>query len=92
LGKTFTLLVPLGSLAVRIEARDAQVRVTDGLALISGEVVAMRPTAEPPWALEMRFRPEPADDPSIPGYLEYWRSVRAWLDGSAPDPPRVPSV
>jgi hypothetical protein len=91
LGGSFTLLVPLGLTSVRIEADDPRVTVADPLARITGNVVSMKPTAEPPWTLEMRFRAQPPDDASIPRYVSYWRDVKSWLSSDRGEPPRLPN-
>ena len=90
LGPAFTLLVPMGEIAARIEATDARSKVQPPLAMLEGTISSIRPTTEPPWILKMRFSPEPPDDRSIPDFLEYWAGVRAWLSGESSEPPRPP--
>ena len=90
LGTAFTLLVPMGEIAARIEATDVRSKIQPPLAMLEGSISSIRPTAEPPWVLEMRFAPEPPDDRAIPNYLEYWTGVRAWLSGQSTEPPVPP--
>lgn len=90
LGGAFTLLIPLGEMAVRLEVGSATTSGAPPLALIEGTIESIRPTAEPPWVLEMRFVPEPENHPSIPGFLDYWRQVKSWLAGEEPHPPQLP--
>ena len=90
LGTAFTLLVPLREIAARIEATGARSNVQPPLAMLEGSISSIRPTSEPPWVLEMRFRPEPPDDRSIPDHLEYWSGVRSWLAGDSTQPPEPP--
>ena len=56
LGTAFTLLVPAGEVAYRVEVDGATSRPAGRLALIEGRLAAIRPTAEPPWMLDLRFR------------------------------------
>lgn len=92
LGGAFTLLVPLGEIAARVEVTNATAIPYPPLAILEGEVSSIRPTAEPPWVLEMGFRPEPDDHPAIPAYLEYWSEVDEWLSGKRPSPPIPPGL
>ncbi|HJR92103.1 MAG TPA: hypothetical protein VJ938_06665 [Acidimicrobiia bacterium] len=89
-GGSFSLLVPLGEVAARVEALDGECRVEGDLALIEGRVSAVRATAEPPWLLELGFRPAEAGHPASPSHLSYWRAVRMWLAGELPKPPSLP--
>jgi hypothetical protein len=91
LGGAFTLLVPLGEIAARVEVSDATAKSHPPLAILEGDVVSVRPTSEPPWVLEMGFRPEPSHHPQIPGYLAYWSQVKEWLAGNHPEPPVPPA-
>jgi hypothetical protein len=84
--ESFSLLVPLGVRAARLEVGDVTVARGEHLALVAGRVTEVRPTAEPPWTLEMSFRAEPPDDERIDGYVEYWQGVRSWLAGTGPEP------
>jgi hypothetical protein len=90
LGGSFTLLVPLGEMAVRVEAVVVRSQVQGDLALIEGRLSALRPTAEPPWLLEMTFRPAIPDLPQTSAHVAYWQSVRLWLAGELPTPPSLP--
>lgn len=90
LGGSFTLLIPLGEIAARIEVASASASTHGPLALLSGEIASIRPTTEPPWVLEMRFRPEHSGHPAIPQHLRYWVGVRDWLAGGSPHPPAPP--
>ena len=90
LGAGLTLLVPLGERACRIEAVEATADVQGPLALVRGRVTDVRPTAEPPWLLEMGFRPVPPDHPRVETYVRYWADVRAWLEGVSSRPPAPP--
>lgn len=86
LGEGFSLLIPLEDVGVRVEAVEATAHVGRSLALVQGRIQQMRPTAEPPWALEMSFLPHPPDDDRIDLYVDYWRHVREWLAGRSPEP------
>lgn len=82
----FSLLIPLEEFAVRLEAVKATASVGRRLAMIEGRVETLRPTAEPPWMLEMRFQASPPDDDRIEGYVDYWRRVRSWMSGHSSEP------
>ena len=90
LGGAFTLLVPLRDRACRIEVVEATARVAGPIAMLEGRVGDVRPTAEPPWLVEMRFRPEPAGDPRLQGFVDYWAGVRSWLSGETDEAPQPP--
>lgn len=90
LGDGFTLLVPMGTWAARVEAKRASVLVIHPLALVSGVVSSIRPTAEIPWVLDMSFRPGQTDRELIPGFIRYWHQVRSWLSDGSGNPPQVP--
>lgn len=90
LGGAFTLLVPLDEIAARIEVINASVDSHSPLAILEGDVVAVRPTSEPPWTLELRFRPESEEHPQILSFVDYWAQVRAWLSGEILHPPTPP--
>lgn len=91
LGGSFTLMVPASDVALRVEVVDAVVRSEGNVELVEGRLVGIRPTAEPPWLLEMSFRPERSDNPSIAGFVDYWALVRAWLErGGTGTPPPTP--
>ncbi|MGH3441594.1 MAG: hypothetical protein ACRDUY_06040 [Nitriliruptorales bacterium] len=85
LGGAFTLLVPTGERAVRVEVGDASAREEGRLVLIEGVLAAVRPTAEPPWGIDMRFSPTAGE--GVAEFLEYWQSVRRWLEGGATGAP-----
>jgi hypothetical protein len=89
LGTAFTLLVPAAEVAYRVEVDGATSRPAGSLALIEGRLAAIRPTAEPPWILDLRFRRQPStttDDAER--FVAYWSAVRAWLaSGAEGDPP-----
>lgn len=89
LGGAFSLLVPAGDVALRVEANDAGATTSGDVALIEGTLADVRPTAEPPWTAFMRFGPSDPSDERIDAHLAYWTSVRSWLrdDGPAPTPP-----
>ena len=90
LGGAFTLLIPLGEIAARVEVESATATEVPPLALLEGDVTSIRPTSEPPWVLQMGFVPEPRDHPLIPDYVDYWRQVKAWLKGEQAEPPPIP--
>lgn len=93
LGGAFSLLVPLGADAVRLEVGSATVVEASpraSLAKLEGKIESIRPTSEPPWVLEMGFVPESSNHPDIPRFLDYWKQVKAWLAGEQPDPPQIP--
>lgn len=92
LGGSFTLLVPGGDAAFRIEVVEAVTRSAGKIELIEGRLVAIRPTAEPPWLIEMSFRPDPPDDPSVGAFVEYWSRVRTWLQAGAIGEPPKPAL
>lgn len=92
LGGSFTLVVPLKRVVARVEVIDAAASIHGDLAKIEGTIASIRPTAEPPWVMKMTFEPMPATDRRVPLYLEYWRSVRAWLSGESPVPPTPPHL
>lgn len=89
LGGAFTLVVAAGEVTYRVEATQATVRHAGNLALLEGTLGEVRPTAEPPWLLELAFRRDPAADPQrAEGFVAYWSAVRRWLrSGAAGDPP-----
>jgi hypothetical protein len=90
LGTAFTLLVPAGEVAYRVEADGATARAAGRLALVEGRLAAIRPTAEPPWVLDLRFRPQPAAQvEDAERFVAYWSAVRSWLaSGAEGDPPQ----
>lgn len=90
LGGAFSLLVPLGANAVRLEVGSATSVEAPPLARIEGKIDSIRPTSEPPWVLEIEFVPESPNHPDIPKFLDYWTQVKAWLVGEHPDPPQIP--
>lgn len=90
LGGAFTLLIPLGDTAARVEVSNANATRVDPLALIEGSISSIRPTAEPPWALEIRFSPAPPNHPAIADYMDYWAKVKGWLKGDIAEPPEIP--
>ncbi len=85
LGGSFSLLVPDEDRALRVEVVDAHSRPAGKLAVIEGRIEAIRPTAEPPWIMELRFRPTPAAQ--VDGFLSYWQAVRTWLASGEGEPP-----
>lgn len=93
LGAAFTLVVPDRDEAYRVEVEPAASRPAGDLTVISGPIVSIRPTAEPPWVMRASF--QPARDASADragAYVSFWSSVRTWLtDGAEGDGPRVPA-
>jgi hypothetical protein len=90
LGGSFALLVPAGERAFRVETTEATVRLSGNVELIEGRLVGIHPTAEPPWLLDLSFRPASgADEAEVVPFLRYWGDVRSWLEngaeGSPPD-------
>jgi hypothetical protein len=51
-------------------------------ARIEGRLAAVRATAEPPWIVDIRFHSDDHEPDLVDAYVEYWRSVRSWLDDS----------
>lgn len=88
LGGAFALLVPDDARALRVEVVDATAQARGPLVLIEGRLAAIRPTAEPPWGIELRFVAAPGAP--VAGFLRYWEAVRTWLaagaTGQAPTP------
>lgn len=91
LGGSFTLLVPARTAALRVEAVEASATPAGELALLEGRLHDVRPTREPPWITEMRFRASSPSAPGVPGHLRYWTAVRDWLSGSGPTPTPPPT-
>ena len=59
------------------------------VAVVAGPIVAVRPSVELPWLLQLSF--VPSGEGEVEPYLEYWRACRAWLaDPSSGAPPRRP--
>lgn len=92
LGGAFSLVVPLKRAVARVEVINASATPSGDLALIEGRIESIRPTAEPPWVMEMSFQPVPKTDPRIQPYLEYWRSVQLWLSEGSPEAPNLPHL
>lgn len=92
LGDSFTLLVPTGDAALRVEVVDACRRSASYVELIEGRMAGIRPTSEPPWLLEMSFRPQSEGADKIPAFVTYWAGVREWLDGGAEGDPPAPAI
>lgn len=89
LGGSFTILVPVGGGAARVEVVEASARSIGSLAVLEGVCADVRPTTEPPWALRMSFGP--IGSRGIHEHVAYWRDVRNWLaDGAASDAPAPP--
>jgi hypothetical protein len=93
LGGAFTLVVPADEVAYRVEVDGATSRTVGRLAVIEGSLAAIRPTAEPPWLLDLRFhrRPgSPAGDAAR--FVAYWSAVRGWLAAGAIGEPPEPAA
>lgn len=91
LGGAFTLLVPDRDEAYRVEVEPAVARRAGDLTVISGPIVSVRPTAEPPWVMRASFQPAEAGADRAGDYVSFWAAVRAWLvDGADGDGPAVP--
>jgi len=88
LGGAFTLLVPDGGRALRVEAVEATARVIGELALLEGRLARIRPTAEPPWTFDLSFHPESLA--GVDRFVAYWAGVREWLADPDRDPPTAP--
>ena len=86
LGGAFSLLVPAGSVVLRVEVAEARATTEGELAHIRGSLTDIRPTSEPPWVTELRFRPSHPGVAAVPDHLAYWTEVRAWLAGEGPPP------
>lgn len=89
LGGSCTLLVPTGRGALRVYLELAAARRAGPLAVIEGDIVSLRPSSEPPWALRLDF--QPTEEEGRDAFVEYWRQVRSWLEhgapGEGPEPP-----
>jgi hypothetical protein len=83
------VVVPDEERVLRMEITPAEARRAGPLDLIEGEVVAIRPTGEPPWTARMTFAAVPGGD--VQPALDYWTAVRSWLirgaSGDGPAPP-----
>lgn len=92
LGDGFSLLVPAGDVALRVEVSDAHAEEHGHVALIEGRITNVRATSEPPWVPVFRFIPDDPADPRVSDHLEYWTAVRRWLEerGDPPTPPDSP--
>lgn len=94
LGGSCTILVPTEKGPLRVSLQPAVVRETGPLALIEGNIVSIRPSSEPPWALRLDFRPTAEEGREA--FVEYWTRVRSWLErralDQAPQPPAIPQA
>jgi hypothetical protein len=94
LGGSCTILVPTEKGALRVYLQPAVARKTGPLAVIEGNIVAVRPSAEPPWSLRLDFRPTAEEGREA--FVEYWTRVRSWLErralDEAPQPPATPQA
>ena len=92
LGGSCTILVPTEQGPLRVSLQPAVAREAGPLAVIEGNIVSLRPSAEPPWALRLDFRP--TADEGREAFVEYWTRVRSWLERGAldktPQPPATP--
>ncbi len=85
-----TLLVVAERTALRVSLAPLSVMIHDDVAVVEGPIVAIRPSIELPWSLELSFLPTGAEGGEA--YLEYWRACRAWLaDPESGPPPRRPA-
>lgn len=91
LGGAFSLLVSAESAGIRVEVLDASATRSGDLAMIEGRLNEVRPTTEPPWLTEQRFRPSHPAAAAIPAHLLYWSAVREWLSGRRAEAPSPPS-
>lgn len=87
----FSLLVPAGAACLRVEAVEATAETHGGLALVEGRLHDVRPTSEPPWVVDMAFRPGQSATAAIHDHVRYWADVRQWLLGERSSPPTVPA-
>ena len=91
LGGSCTLLVPTDRSALRVSLQPASARRAGPLAVIEGDIVALRPSSEPPWRLRLYF--EPAEKRGRDAFVEYWTKVRSWLEqGASGDGPQPPTT
>lgn len=90
LGGAFSLMVPADALCLRVEVVEATTEVHGDLALVEGRLHDVRPTAEPPWVVDMVFRPGPQASEELNTHVDYWATVREWLAGGRLTPPQVP--
>ncbi len=90
LGGAFTLLVPAGDRALRVEVGSATARDEGHLVLVEGTIDDVRPTAEPPWTMTMSF--STGDPGAAPPYVRFWRDLRAWLTDPSGPPPAHPGL
>lgn len=89
LGDAFTLLVPTRDRAVRLEVTEASARISDRHVILEGRLSGARPTAEPPWGIDMRFFP--VGDHGVTEFISYWNGTRRWLeDGATGESPSSP--
>jgi hypothetical protein len=91
LGGSCTILVPTEKGPLRVSLQSAIAREAGPLAVIEGNIVSLRPSAEPPWSLRLGF--EPTAEEGREAYVRYWTEVRSWLErgalGAGPElPPR----
>ena len=76
-----------GVLLVSIEP--LHIETHGAVAVVAGPIVAVHPSVELPWSLQLSFVPSGKGEAGP--YLEYWRACRAWLaDPSSGAPPRRP--
>lgn len=92
LGGSCTILVPTEQGPLRVSLQPAVAHEAGPLAVIEGDIVSLRFSAEPPWSLRLDFKP--VAEEGREAYVRYWTEVRAWLEqgapGEGPDlPPRA---
>lgn len=86
-----SLLVPDRDEAYRVEVSPASTRKSRELTVISGPIVSIRPTAEPPWVMRATFHAAGETGDEAAGYVSFWAEVRAWLEsGAEGDGPPLP--
>ena len=91
LGGSCTLLVLTDLGPLRVSLQPAVAREAGPLVVIEGDIVSLRTTREPPWALRLYF--QPAAEQGHEAFVEYWTQVRSWLEqgatGEGPQPPNI---
>lgn len=88
-GHSATLLTATDTLALRVSIEPLTVDHYGSVAVVSGPIVAIRPSVELPWSLSLTF--EPSGVEGAERFVDYWRACRSWLaDPSAGPPPERP--
>ncbi len=90
-GRSATLLTATDTLVLRVSIAPLTTVAHGSVSVVSGPIVAIRPSVELPWSLSLSFVPSGA--PGAARFVEYWRACRAWLrDPSSGPPPERPTA